>query len=364
MVPHAKIQKGDTVYLLIRYGDRFRFVTVNNRLTEAMERHILSAPCEDSELDMLRLTYERLPVKDVWSYAMSSTEAGSGLLLYVHNEVRSYRIYENYSAEEMSLLLEGISKFGEVEPPVEPYYAPMEDWRLARQNPWMLRLLKPFTYSWNVFAVVCAVAAYRGSITELLPVMLCVLVVFLSLLLYLLLPQYYSFLDKDSYKAHGYTAPVLHLHLLPSMLIPCAALWWRAVEVGYRCFPSPPFYYGILFLILTCIFLKYLSREARQHAFPVFLIATVMFLYGIGATAALNRWQIEEPPPHSYEVMSVHEGPPKSGPYCLVKDGDGHRMFHISDADYEILQPGDSLLVIHNTGRLGIYYEYVVGAAD
>ena len=58
MIPHVKVRKSNTVYLLMRYDNRFRFVTANERLTEAMERHILSAPCEDSELDMLRLSYE------------------------------------------------------------------------------------------------------------------------------------------------------------------------------------------------------------------------------------------------------------------------------------------------------------------
>lgn len=356
MVPHVKIQKGDTVYLLIRYGDRFRFVTVNERLTEAMERHILSAPCEDSELDMLRLSYEPLPVKDVWSYAMSDTEQGSGLVLYVKNEIYTYRFHEGSSAEEMAAVLEGIGKFGEVEPPVEPYYAPMEDWRLARQKPWMLRLLKPFTYCWNVFAVVCATASILWGKTVPLPVILCILIYPLSLLLYLLLPQYFSFLDKESYEKHGYTAPVEQWYIYLSLLAPAWALFERWCD--FRILNGLLGLIACLFTIAFPVVLRWLSREARQHFFVVFLLTIFTLLYSLGTLGLLNYYLDSEKQPQPYEVAGLYTG--RYSHNCYVWEGDRRINLPLTRRYYQILQQGDTILVIHSEGFFGVEYACVV----
>lgn len=356
MVPHVKIQKGDAVYLLIRYGDQFRFVVANERLTEAMERHILSTPCEDSELDMLRLSYERLPVKDVWSYAMSSTEQGSGLLLYVKKEVRTYRFHESSSAQEMAAVLEGIGKFGEVEPPSEPYYAPMEDWRLARQKTWMLRLLKPFTYCWNAFAVVCAAASILWGKTVPLPVILCILIYPLSLLLYLLLPQYFSFLDKESYEKHGYTAPVEQWYIYLSLFAPAWALFYRWCD--FRILNGLLGLIACLFTIAFPAVLRWLSREARQHFFVVFLLTIFTLLYSLGTLASLNYYLDSEKQPQPYEVAGLYTG--RGSHNCYVWEDNRRINLPLTRRYYQTLQQGDTILVIHSKGFFGVEYACVV----
>ena len=360
MVPHAKVRKGEKVYLLVRYGEQFRFVTANERLTEAMERHILSAPCEDSELDMLRLTYESLPIKDVWSYAMSDTAAGSGLLLYVGSEVRSYHIHEDVSADQAAALLEGIGKFGEVEPP-KPEIPQMEDWRLERQNPRVLRWIKPFTRCWNGIAIFFSLGAlFLGGNTSLL---VCTLIVPLTLLLYLLLPQYYSFLlMEEEYHKYGYTAPV-ELSFVPcSLLLPTFALALRIINTPHYTLPLH-YYLIVLALIFSPVLLKFLSREARDHREIIPFIVFFMCLYSFSAPLFVDLFLTgEEPPPQPYEVIKTDYHIGKGGKYCscsIELDGEVEAL-EISESYYDILQPSDTVMVVHDKGALGFDYAYVV----
>ena len=366
MVPHAKVRKGENVYLLIRYGDRFRFVIANERLTEATERHILSAPCEDSELDMLRLTYEPLPVKDVWSYAMSDTAAGSGLLLYVGSEVRSYHIHEDVSADQAAALLEGIGKFGEVEPP-KPEIPQMEDWRLERQDPRVLRWIKPLTRCWNGIAIFFSLGAlFLGGNTSLL---VCTLIVPLTLLLYLLLPQYYSFLlMEEEYHKYGYTAPV-ELSFVPCALIfPSFVLGLRQVSSDH--YNLPLHYYLIaLALLLSPLLLRYLSREVRDHREIIFFLCVIVTLfYSFSAPLFVDRFLTgAEPPPQPYEVIEKDFSIGKGGAkHCVCEvelDGELVSVW-ISESYYDILQPGDTVMVVHDKGALGFDYAYVVEKAE
>lgn len=362
MVPHVKIQKGDTVYLLIRYGDRFRFVTVNERLTEAMERHILSAPCEDSELDMLRLSYEPLPVKDVWSYAMSDTEQGSGLMLYVKNEIYTYRFYEGCSAETMSAVLEGILPFSEATPP-EPEIPQMEDWRLERQDPRVLRWIKPFSRCWNAVAIFFSLGAlFLGGSTSLL---VCTLIVPLTLLLYLLLPQYYSISFAEEYKKQGYSAPVERGFWTWAMGFPAWTLGLRQIYSGH--FQLPLYYYLIVaaFLILP-FFLKLLSREIRESRGVALMLALIMLCYGHAAPLFINRWLNDAPEPQPYEVLDVFTTPYKTNEKnrCWIELNGNRQAIHIQWELSQSLHPGDTVMVVHDKGALGFDYAYVVEKTD
>ena len=362
MVPHAKVRKGEKVYLLVRYGDRFRFVTANERLTEAMERHILSAPCEDSELDMLRLTYESLPIKDVWSYAMSDTAAGSGLLLYVGSEVRSYHIHEDVSADQAAALLEGIGKFGEVEPP-KPEIPQMEDWRLERQNPRVLRWIKPLTRCWNGIAIFFSLGAlFLGGDTSLL---VCTLIVPLTLLLYLLLPQYYSISFAEEYKKQGYSAPVERGFWTWAMGFPAWTLGWRQIYSGH--FHLPLYYYLIVaaFLILP-FFLKLLSREIRESRGVALMLALIMLCYGYAAPLFINRWLNDDPEPQPYEVLDVFTTPyeTREKNRCWIELNGNRQAIHIQWELSQALQPGDTVMVVHDKGALGFEYAYVVEKAE
>ena len=358
MVPHMKVRKGNTVYLLLRYGEQFRFVTANERLTEAMERHILSALCEDSELDMLRLSYERLPVAEVWSYAMSSTKEGAGLLLYVGDEVRNYRLHESCTAEDAAALLKGILPFAQAERP-EPVIPQFEDWRLDRQDPRVLRWIRPFTRCWNGVAAFFSLGTlFLGGTTAKL---ICTLIVPLTWLLYLLLPQYYSISFEEEYQKQGYTAPVQRSFWTWGIVIPSFCLSLRCIYGNHL---DLPYYYYLIALAITLLpfFFRCVSREMRDHRGISWLLALFMVWYAFAAPLFVDRYLADDdPPPQPYEVVekNYHVGKGRDYSCSVMLNGELEQVW-VSEDYYDTLQPGDTVMVVYNRGALGFEYAYAV----
>lgn len=235
------------------------------------------------------------------------------------------------------------------------------EWRTKEQDTGLWRILDPLGTMMTVVsvAVMCATIADE---TRMIGVVGCAVAAILCFALYLRFPQYYTIMSKKEYKKGGFTSRVKHLDV--AMMAPCLGL---AMQMMRFCVTGWV-WFVILILILTAggVALLWVGfREVREHE-GVQIAAFVLALFlSIGLVVNGNHYlNFSGELPQSYTVLELTRSRSSRGVSrnaCVIELEPGREVkIPLTFAQYQALQPGDSVEVFHGRGAFGVEYAYIV----
>lgn len=362
---HLLLQKGNRIYLLVKYPDRYHIVTVNNALDEAAEEKLLSGSCSDAVIDEMGLSRQTVLRKELRGVAVGGCTAGDVIVFYVKDRKKDqklkYVLSDDYADEEMEAFFAGVTRF---QPPKNSGSGSRKaDWRKGLQDESTRERMKPVGAVLNAAGVVCFLCTGFWGRLSTLWTAACLIVMTVSLTFYFAWPQYFSLMDSKEYKRAGYTARVERLWL--PIAGPGLALVLRLFDFY---FPNwmplliAGVAVGVVFSAAACAF----SREIRENTSTLIVVLLLAVFISSGVIGQVNH--LFNFSPDAPQTCTVTETERVSGGkhadhyYCTVLLGSGEEMrIPITAADYRTLELGDTVMVAIDQGLFGIEYVYFVG---
>jgi len=235
MEPHLYLRRGKKSILLVRYFEQLHFITLDHRMHRQAKAWLLSQPRSVEEMNKMQLSRSSVNLGDVRGVAMGGLGRGQVVQFYLKEGKRRYEVYEDTDDETVSALFHGLESFT---PPKQQIA--WQDWRLARQDPKLRKVL------WFLGGVVNVVGMLTGWITMgsgyHWPWLnwLCLLCFIGAFVLYFRYPAYFTILD--SRRKFGEKRAVFGLFpviIFAPLMMATAALghyhvfgWWRAWVIG------------------------------------------------------------------------------------------------------------------------------------
>lgn len=247
--------------------------------------------------------------------------------------------------------------------------AKTSDWRKEGQREELRPVMKGVGFCLNIAGFICFFGGLLIGHLKTYWAIICFVILFISLILYLAYTQYFTLLGKDKFKNRvGNKTKISHidsgimcagLTLLIRSLLDFSILNWILLVL----FSVAT---GVVFTLIIC----FLSREMRENS--DLILATVIlavFISG-GIVLQLNH------------IMNEESGYIET---CVVTDTDYHRAgrrtistynctvklndkaeisLPITREIYRDLELGDQVLVYTGTGALGIEYAYFAGTIN
>lgn len=242
------------------------------------------------------------------------------------------------------------------------------DWRKKGQREELRPVMKGVGFCLNIAGFICFFGGLLIGHLKTYWAIICFVILLISLILYLVYPQYFTLLGESKYKNRvGHKTKISHidfgimcsgLSLLIRSLLDFSFLDWPLLVL-----------FSVVAAIVFSLIMYSLSREIRENS--DLILATVIlavFISG-GIVLQLNH------------IMNEESGDIET---CVVTDLDYHRggRRHISTYNctvklnvkaeislpitreiYRNLELGDQVLVYTGTGALGIEYAFFAGTS-
>ena len=333
--------------LLVRKGKRYR-------LTEQGANFIIRPEGGKGGEDVV----SRWNVEAV---AVQGAQKGDLLILYLKDSERKYTLAADSSGETIDDLFKGIERYNPPKKCAAPaqtaYNAPMGD-----QRGKMLKIGSGL----DMAAFICAVLTVLDVFSPLNWIA-CILIGAVTVGYVIAYPQYFSLRSKSRRGRSGNDGRTARVG---SGCIASAFAVLSRVLLDYCIFDwTVPVVIGLLGGLAMTAVMMIRSREAREHGMllaAVFIVSAVAFA---GAAGQINHLaNIGAEPPLVCRVedtdksaRSRHGGRRYS---CEVELETGERLnLPVSEGEYALISPGDSVLVYRGKGALGVDYAYYAGRA-
>ena len=337
MEPHLYLKRGKKNILLVRYFDKFHFITLNQQTHHQARKWLLACP---------------RTVKYVRGVAAGGTGMGMVVQFYLQEGKRRYELKEDCDLSDMSALFDGLESF---DPPKKD--SNWSDPRLAKQDPFMRNYL--WLLGWVLNIVACAVGFMIWAAGFEIPwfcwiSLLCIPV---SLLLYGFFPDYFTiFSEKRKYRQKkgvlGLWAPLISPVSMIMGAISCYEIfsWWKAWIIGVAA-------------VVALAVILYLSVPAFNAGDKVFAVLLVGLLLSGGPVLALNSL-LETAPARllQTEVMDKEAHTGGKGPdiYELIVLLDGKETeIPVGGKTYSETEIGEIITVEYHEGAFGIGYSQI-----
>lgn len=298
---------------------------------------------------------------DVEAVAVQGAQKGDLLILYLKDSERKYTLAADSSADTMDDLFKGIERYNppkrRAAPAQTAYEAPMND-----QRGKMLKI----GIGLDMAAFICAVLTGLDVFSPFSWIA-CILIGAVTVGYVMAYPQYFSLKSKsrrgqarhDGREAQvGSGCIASAFALLTRVLLDYCVFDWTVLII-----------IGLLGGLAMTAVMMIRSREVREQQgllAAVFIVSAVAFA---GAAGQINHLaNIGAEPPQICRVVdtdksarSRHGGRRYS---CKVEMESGERFtLPVSQGEYMLIGPGDSVLVYRGKGALGVDYAYYAGRA-
>ena len=352
MEPHLYLKRGKKNILLVRYEDRFHFITLDHRMHGQARKWLLACPRTEEEMDLYHLSRSTVPVRYVRGVAAGGSGRGQVVQFYFQDGKRRYELAEDCELSDMSELFAGLESFA---PPQKD--SNWSDPRLARQDPMLRRLLWPLGWAMNVAAVAAWFALWAVGFEIPWLCWAALLLVGLSMLLYCLLPDYFMlFPEKRKYGQKRGAVCLLAPFLCPLGMIQgaiscyCLFDWWRAWLLGAAAV-------GLLVAIL-----RLTAPVFRKWDQLGMLVIAGLLLSG-GPVLALNSL-LETAPAREIRTEVIdrehHSGSKSPDVYELIVIVDGQTLeIPVNGETYRAYETGEPVTVEVHEGAFGIGFAQI-----
>lgn len=365
MFNHLILQKHSHHFLLIEYPDRYHIITVNKRLDPETEEWILASICTDAFFDDAGLTRDTLLKSEVRGVAVGGYTAGSVIVLYQKKNKHQYVLSDDYEEAYIDEMFAGFERFLAPESIGSEKHS--SDWRKELQNPTQKKSTGIIGSVLNVIGVVYSLLYLLLGDGNPFWFLSGVLIGIVSLVIYLLCPQYYSIMTEKMYKKYDYKAGVTHVYF--AVLFPLASVGIRSMTLFTIRNWGTMFIWAVVFSALLTVFLYFLSREMRGCVELVVVVAFAFLVSGIGISMHTNHLlNVNAALPEAYVVTDKEHRNVRKGPNryeCVIVLEDGSELdLNVPSNIYHQVDVGDEIMVYVGKGALGIEYAYYVDICE
>lgn len=341
------LQKEDKLFLLLRGGQAFHLISVDERLTAEREEKLLAIyPCSDASLRELELNFQKLSIRGV---AIGGCEAGDTVILYIDKQKRKYVLSDDYAPEMVDAFFSGIERF---QMPKQKKQKDPDSWRKAEQDPAMLPKLRILRIVLTAISLVSSGLAWVDILWGLPGI----LVSILCLLLDIYYPAYFTLLDWRKGKTPKHA---LGLGLAASLPVMVSALVIMNT-VNYLVWWQIWLWSALVGAVLSCVIGRF-AREFQYYKEDMLAVVILLVMFSQGPIGVMNS-ALDFSLPETQTVpiidMYISDGGRSSDRhYCTILLEDGTEFdLHVTRLEYEALSVGERITVSTRTGGLGIGY--------
>lgn len=365
MYHHLILQRNNSHYLLIQYPDRYHIISVNRKLEFEVEEWILANYCTDAELDQFGLTRETIQNRELRGVAVGGHTAGSVLVLYQGMKKHKFILSDDYEEAYIDDMFAGFERY--LAPQDIGVKSPNVDWRKEFRDPDDAKKMDSIGTVVNVIGV--AYLLLNIFLSDGGPIWFLggIAITVISLFLYLSFPQYYSLMDDKMYKKAGYKTGVTHLHF--AVFFPVASITLSALMRFTVLNLLGMLIWGIFFGALITVLIYCFSREMRECAELVVVVALFFLLGGYGLAVNANHLlNLSVSEPQAYVVTEKEYRSNRKGPdsyECIIILDNGSELeLEVKFSVYRDVDVGDEILAYVGKGALGIEYAYFIDFGD
>lgn len=353
-------------WMLVRCGTRYHFMfrdETNLYLAELgryrnrkLEYRYAGAVFSVESAEMTGLNCEKIPLSGLRGAAIGGVEKGDAIYLYPSaGSRRTLFLAESVSREWLEALFREIPRFT---PPMDKRKRKQDPdfWRKERQDPEIKRKLKPIPFLLAA-AGVGFTAGYHYYET---PIWFfgCIACMLLPLILVIVMPAYFTFVEKSPKKQKRYGIslawPVMltWFLMMPTVLNYSSRDHWKVIVFA-----------GILTLTVGTV-LALFAEEFRRDKWNLWVLL-IVFVFGIGIVCAANETLETEDPQMQYvQVQKLEHRRRTKGIdsfYCTVSlpDGTTDRL-EVYGSTYIVLEEGETVILALYPGGLGIPYREIL----
>lgn len=243
------------------------------------------------------------------------------------------------------------------------------DWRKEGQRDELRPVMKGVGFCLNIAGFICFFGGLLIGHLKTYWTFICFAVLFISLILYLTYPQYFTLLEKSKYNNRvGHKTKISHIDF--GIMVPGLTLLIRSLlDFSFQDW-TLLVVFSVAAGVVFSLIMYFLSREIRENTDLILATVILSVFVSGGIVLQLNHIMNEESGDIETCVVTdldYHRGGPRhiSTYYCTVETNDGKEIRPpISREIYRGLELGDQVLVYTGTGALGIEYAYFAGTIN
>lgn len=358
MIPHFTLQKGKQEYLIIRMGDEFHLIDINEALTKEKRTAVLESGCIPAQMQEMGLSGMTIPKSDIKALTVTGCGFQDDVIFWLEKRKLAFWFPKAYEQHKVDDFFRGI--------PRKQYKTRTRlkggkniDWRIREQNPELYEKLRPVGWIFNIlgFGMIFLVLILKLSYRTL--GWIAVGMFLIAVLLDIFLPEYFTLLYRGKRK-YG-EAPVRAINLMFGLL---GSLYPAIIINGsvYHFFDEIrilPAALGMTLVLGAVLFL--FCREFREEAGLGLLTVFLVFFYCFTAFVPhFNHVLGPELSPSTATILRERVETGGRGAdryYCTVTLPDGRELdVQVTRTEYESLGLGDTIDLQYGTGFFGIEY--------
>lgn len=347
--PWITCRMGKKLNLLAKDDKAYYIIEAGKNLDYAMEEWLEQQGMSEALLKELNLPFVYIPKTALRGVAISGSEAGEWVCLYLKSEKKKLMLELDYDAEWMKRFFEGVPKFTA---PADTGREDRndEDWRKERQDPELFDKLKYTAPLLLVLSILFSIGyAVNGGWIWYLGCLLCLAA---PVVLDIVLPAYFTLLpEKKGSKKNAWELEIpTFVHFVLGLVLP-----------GRNWLDDDMFLVVMIVSgIGSALILGLLAEEFRRNRRSLWAVALVAGILGIFVAGHVNEaFDFSEPETYTLVVEDLaYSRSRRSSTYeCTVTLPDGRQVeLEISRSFYNELSVGDKVRVEHGVGALGIEY--------
>lgn len=352
MEPHLYLKRGKKNILLVRYFDKFHFITLDHRMHHQARKWLLACPRTEEEMDRWHISRSTIAVKYVRGVAAGGTGRGHVVQFYLTEGKRRYELKEDCDLSHMSALFVGLDSF---DPPKQD--SKWQDPRFAKQDPTLRNYLWLLGWMLNLFACAGALMVWAAGFEIKWVCWMTMLCIPLSILLYCLFPDYFTIFGEirkygKKKGALGLWGPLVCPVGMILGAISCYHIfdWWKAWIIGAAA------------VVILAVAL-YLTAPVFRAWDKVGMLVLVGLLISGGPVLALNHLLDSSP------VREIHTEVADKDEHHSTKGGNHYNVTVVLDGEemefpvfrdfYSETEIGEIVTVEFHKGAFDIGYAVI-----
>lgn len=342
-------RKGRKKILLAQDGEAYYVIDAYNGLTRKKKEQLVRCAVSEALLRRLEVRFDRILKSSIRGVSIGGYGAGDAVYLYPDSGKRmKFILMVNHQKDHVDDFFEKMERFAA---PVDKKLKNWnkESWRREGRDQATFEQCKYVPWALSGLSLVCNIGYARSQ--NWLWYVCCLLCVAVTVLLTILYPSYFTLMvrAKGEKKDAWELAWPIFIHFLTLICMP-ALNWlndWLIPGVAAAC--------GVVAVAVLGLF----SEEFRRKKSALWMVFFVAGLCGCFMVGQVNRvFDSSADQTYYLAVEDTYKSGGKSTSYhCCVTLPDGREAeLSITRALYDELEAGDSVLVVHRKGALGIEY--------